>query len=140
MNDQLKKEILEVMERARWCVMATVDGNSNPEAAIVGFSHNDELELIVGTSSQTRKFANLKANPRIAIAIGDNEAEVQYEGEVTQLDVSVDAAWMEEHLRQVPAAKFYFEDPDQTWFKVKPHWIRLSVHSAEHRIEEVSFA
>lgn len=140
MTDELKHEILDVLEQAKWCVMSTVDAQSKPEAAIVGFSHTDQLELIVGTSNKSRKFANLTANPHVALAIGDNVAEVQYEGVVTQLNVEVSNEWLEEHLRQVPVAASYVNDPDQVWFKIQPTWLRLTVHADSNRVEEVSFA
>jgi general stress protein 26 len=140
MNDELKKEILEVLKRFNVCVISTVSEGPKPEAAIVGFSCNDKLELVVGTSNHSRKFANLMKNPQVALAIGDNNAEVQYEGVVSQLDVEVSSEWLEAHIKQTPAAKFYVNDPNQVWFRITPSWIKLSVHGPENRIEEMSFA
>lgn len=140
MSEELKQEVLEALKRFNTCVIATVTEDSRPEAAIVGFSSDDEFGLVVGTSNRTRKYANLSKNPHVAIAIGDKEVELQYEGVVSPLETEVDSDWLQEHIRQVPAAKFYYDDPNQVWFKVKPVWIKLSVHGAENRIEEVSFA
>ena len=64
-------------------VVSTVSPSGAPEAALVGFAASDELELVFDTLSTTRKVANLRANPRVAIVIGgwgEHEITAQLEG------------------------------------------------------------
>src|ERR1700757_5048617 len=78
----LKDSILEFIADYSLCVISTVGQDAKPEAAIVGFSHTEQLELIIGTSNKSRKYANLLQNSHVAIVIGDEIGEVQYEGKV----------------------------------------------------------
>ena len=54
-------------------VIATSDKDNNPEAALVGFAAADDLSLVFGTYTTTRKFRNLQNNPRVAIVFGNKE-------------------------------------------------------------------
>lgn len=136
MTKELKSEILGVLARHPLCVLATVSAQGKPEAAIVGLTANDKLELLFGTSQKTRKYANLQGKPQVAITVGDFEAEVQYEGTATQ----VDHQQAEEQFGTTPGIEKYRSDPTQTWWAVTPTWLRLTVHETPNRIEEVTFA
>ena len=140
MNNKLKREVLDVMSRHWYCVLSTVDEQGKPESAIVGFSQNKELKLIVGTSSVSRKYANLRRNPHVAVVIGDERAEVQYEGAARQLDKAELDRLLEEHFEKLPGTAKYLEDPDQVWLLIAPAWLRLTVHEAPDRVEEMRFA
>ncbi len=136
MNDALKKQVLDILAKYPLCVVATVNAKSMPEAAIVGLRASAELEILFGTSRKTRKYANLQRNPRVAITVGDFEAEVQYEGLAQQIDLQ-DA---ERQFGTTPGMEKYRNSPDQTWWKVTPGWLRLTVHENPNRVEEVTFA
>lgn len=136
MTNELRQEVLDVLAQHTLCVVATVNTQSLPEAAIVGFRAGAELELLFGTSRKTRKYANLQQNPHVAITVGDFEAEVQYEGSARQINLQ-DA---EQQFGTTPGMEKYRDSPDQTWWKVTPGWLRLTVHETPSRVEEVTFA
>ena len=138
MNEQLKLQVLEVLARHKLCVIATVDEQSRPEAAIVGFSHSETLELLIGTSHKTRKYANLMRNPHSAVVIGDTIAEVQYEGAVRQLEQAELNDQLKERFQKLPGNEQYLQDPEQAWLLITPKWLRLTVHGNPNRIEEMS--
>jgi len=138
-DETLKRQILEVMAAHSLCVIATVTDDAKPEAAIVGFSQNDDLELIIGTSRQTRKYANVQKNTQVAIVIGDTSAEIQYEGLIRELSAAELDSQLEGHFKKLPGSPKYLEDPNQRWLLVRPTWIRLTVHEEPNRVEEMSF-
>jgi general stress protein 26 len=131
-QDTLKDSIIEFIAERSLCVIATVGQDSKPESAIVGFSHTDQLELIIGTSTTSRKYANLIQNPQVAIVIGDEKGEVQYEGSAEILPSGeYKNMVVEAHIKKLPGAAEYREDPTQAYIKVHPSWIRLLKHGAD---------
>lgn len=140
MSDAVKKEVSDIMAKHVLCVLSTVGPEQKPESAIVGFSHSDNLQLLIGTSSQTRKFANLQTNPHVAVVVGDEEAEVQYEGTVRILSNSEEDGRVRAHFAKVPGASKYRDDPSQVYLLITPTWLRLTMHEDPNRVEELRFA
>jgi uncharacterized pyridoxamine 5'-phosphate oxidase family protein len=74
-------ELLSFLRRYRIAVEATVGPDGAPQAAVVGIAVSDELELIFDTLASTRKYANLRTNPRVALVVGwDDGATAQVDG------------------------------------------------------------
>ena len=140
MNDALKKEVSELMASYVLCVISTVTPDAKPESAIVGYSHSENLELLIGTSDRTRKFANIQANANVAVVIGDTKAEIQYEGTATVLDEAEAGERLQSHFAQVPGSSKYRDDPSQVFLLITPTWLRLTIHGDEDKVEEMSFA
>ncbi len=108
-----------------------------PESAIVGFTHTERLELIIGTSNKSRKYANLSQNPHVAVVIGDESGEIQYEGDVEILPNGEYKNMVEEaHIEKLPGAADYREDPSQAYIKVHPTWIRFLKHGENGGLQE----
>lgn len=62
-------------------VEASVGRDGAPQAAVVGIAVSDDLEIIFDTLASTRKYVNLRHDPRIALVVGwDNEATAQVDG------------------------------------------------------------
>lgn len=138
MKNDVKQRVLEVMSRHDLCVLSTVDAQSKPESAIVGFSQNDNLELLVGTSHLTRKYANIQHNPNVAVVVGDHVAEVQYEGTVRKLDETELEERLKTHFKKLPGTPKYLNDPNQVWLLISATWLRLTVHETPNVVEEVT--
>jgi pyridoxine/pyridoxamine 5'-phosphate oxidase len=51
-------------------VQASVSPTGAPQAAVVGFAVTDALEIIFDTVATSRKYRNLRADPRVALVIG----------------------------------------------------------------------
>jgi hypothetical protein len=76
-----RSELLAFLRRHRIAVEASVAKDGAPQAAVVGIAVSDELEIIFDTLDSTRKFANLRAEPRIALVVGwDQDATAQIDG------------------------------------------------------------
>ena len=136
--------LLKFLRLHRWAIEATSSLACSPQAAIVGVAVTDELELVFDTLASSRKAANLRANPRIALVIGGwNDADprtVQYEG----VGDFPDGAQLE-RLKRV----YYETFPDGptrltwrgiTYVRIRPRWVRFSDFAVEPPvISELAF-
>lgn len=133
----MKDAMLAFLDSRELCVIATASADGKPESAIVGFSHTNDLMMIIGTSKKSRKYANLTQNPRVAIVVGDREGEVQYEGRAEVIEGGVYKDMVEQaHIAKLPGAAEYREDPNQAYIKISPTWIRFLKHGADGGMEE----
>ena len=123
-------KLLAFMRSHRWAIEATSTLSGAPQAAIIGIAVTNELEIVFDTLSSSRKAANLRANPRIALVVGgwdDLDARtVQYEGEI---DFPAEPELS--HLKQIYFSTFSDGPtrdawPGTTYVRVSPLWIRLS--------------
>jgi uncharacterized pyridoxamine 5'-phosphate oxidase family protein len=62
----MKDQVFAFLKERPLCVVSTVTSDSRPEAAFVGFTCNEKLQIVIGTSNNSRKYANLQSNPSIA--------------------------------------------------------------------------
>lgn len=109
-------------------VMATVSGDCVPQAAAVGFVVNQDLELVISSFYNSRKYENIKKNPRVALVIGWEKGKtVQYEGVAVEVDPR---SFMEDEflkmLANVPAIAKYLENEHGVFYKIKPLWVRFA--------------
>ena len=140
-DNQNKKLISDFIKKHNLAVLATVDSEGKPEAAVIKFSVRDELNLIFDTSNRFRKYENLKNNRNAAVVIGwDQNITVQYEGITYELSGEELAECKVAHVAKFPDfAKF--ADADETrYFKINPIWIRYSDFTVwPWKIYEVDF-
>jgi general stress protein 26 len=133
------EEVFKFLNAEKLGVLATVSADGSPEAALMGVVATPELELIFDTVRSSRKYPNLKSNPRIAWVIGcSTEVTVQYEGIAEELEG--DAL---EKYKKIYFAKFTDglereSWPGMTYFVVRPKWVRYCDYNpAKRRIEEM---
>lgn len=130
-------EMRDFMKSQPLCVIATVGADGKPESAIVGFSHTEQLNIIIGTSKKSRKYANVTQNPHVSIVIGNQMAEVQYEGDIEVLAEGDYKEMVENvHIAKLPGAAEYREDPNQAYMKVTPTWVRFLKHGEGGGVQE----
>ena len=76
-----RAELVGFLRGHRLAIQASVAPGGAPQAAVVGFAVSDALEIIFDTVESSRKYRNLRADPRIALVIGwDGEITAQLEG------------------------------------------------------------
>ncbi|HEX3139320.1 MAG TPA: pyridoxamine 5'-phosphate oxidase family protein [Rhizobacter sp.] len=128
-------ELLAFLRAHHWAIEASSSLDGAPQAAIIGFAVTDQLELVFDTLSSSRKAANLRVNPRLALVIGGwNEAQpktLQYEG-----DADFPGGDELERLRQTyfkafPNGPTRLSWPGITYVRVRPRWVRFSDFSVE---------
>jgi pyridoxine/pyridoxamine 5'-phosphate oxidase len=76
-----RAEIYAFLRGHRLAVISTVNPAASPQASLIGIAVTEALDIIFDTVTTSRKFANLRADPRVALLIGwEAEQTVQYEG------------------------------------------------------------
>jgi general stress protein 26 len=132
-----KQELYTFLSSRDLAVLATINAQYAPEAALIGFAVTPDLEILFDTVKSSRKYLNLIANPRVALVIGwDYETTLQYEGE---------AEPARQDDREIYFAKFPDGRDRLSWpgivhFKVRPRWIRYSdFNKTSDRIFEMTF-
>src|ERR1051326_5591065 len=72
-------DIIAFLRANKLAVQASVSPNG-PQAAVIGIAVTDDFEIVFDTSNLSRKFATLRADPRIAFVVWEGERTVQIEG------------------------------------------------------------
>lgn len=132
MDDQ---ELLDFLRSQRWAVEATSSASGRPQAAIIGYAATDRLELVFDTLTGSRKAANLRANPQIALVIGGwqdtSPRTLQLEGVVDFPGGEVLERIKRTYIAVFPDGKDRESLPDITYIRVVPNWMRLSDYTVE---------
>lgn len=117
-----KDQLQDLCRHHPLAVLATADTTGQPAAAVVLFANDDDFAIIFGTHP-TRKYRNLKANPRAAVVLTKDWQQVQLHGSAVEL--SGEAA-------QTAKVLFLAKHPDMdrhlmdgsVFFRLTPQWIR----------------
>ena len=121
------KLLYQFMQRQKLAVMASVNTESWPEAAVVGMVVTEDLEIFCSTFRTSRKFENIKNNPRVALAIGWEDGKtVQYEGNAVDVTDDESSELLKSRLASIPSIAKYLERDHQIFYKINPKWIRFS--------------
>lgn len=120
--------LVAFLRKQKLCVQSSLHAHGGPQSAVVGYAVTDDLEIVFDTVSSSRKYTNLIADPRCALAVWDG-------GEITaQLEGLADVPAGDE-LERLRAAYFVaFPDGVQRWrewkqlvyVRVRPTWARYS--------------
>ena len=121
-----RDELREYLRKSKVMVVASVAPGGGPQAAVVGYAVSDTLELVFDTLTSTRKYANLRAEPRVALVVWNGETTAQLEG-VADFPEGEEL----ERLRQVyfvpyPDGRDRLAWPGITHVRVKLSWARIS--------------
>jgi pyridoxine/pyridoxamine 5'-phosphate oxidase len=119
--------LIELLRRHRLAVQASVAADGTPQAAVVGIAVSDALELVFDTVDSTRKCANLRRDPRVALVIGwDEEQTVQLQG-IADEPAGADLARLQAvYFAAFPDGPSRLSWPGLTYFRVRPTWVRHS--------------
>lgn len=136
-----KKKIADFLKDEKLAVVSTVGPGGMPESAVVAFAEGKSLEVVFGTSNTSRKYANLKRNPRVAVVAGwsmGDKKTVQYEGVAEELLGKEAEKWAKVLIAKNKFSARFHELSDQRYFLARPVWIRYSDFK-EDDIFEVRF-
>lgn len=136
------QDIYEFISSKQLMTISSVGADGSPQAAVVGFGQTEDLRLVFGTSNQSRKFANISANPEVAVVIGwDGPQTVQYEGTAREATPEEAKELTELYYEKVPMAQSRQDAPDQTYIVIDPTWVRFTNIAAQPwEVDEVSLA
>lgn len=130
--DRTRAGLLSFLRTYKLAVEATVSRDGAPQSAVIGFAVSDALEIVFDTLTTSRKFQNLRHDPRIALVIGwDHETTAQIEG-LADVPSGVEL----ERLRKCyfavhPDGRSRLSWPDLVHVRVRPNWVRHSDFTVE---------
>ena len=132
------QEVFRFMDGERLGVLTTATTTGQPQAALMGFAVTPNLEIIFDTVRSSRKYPNLKENPRVAWVVGcTTEVTVQYEGEAEELEGGALARYKAIYFQKFPDGPARENWAGMTYFVVRPKWVRYCDYNpASRRIEE----
>lgn len=136
-----RAELLSFLRGHRIAVEASVQSGGAPRAAVVGFAVSDELEIVFDTVDTTRKYASLRADPRIALVVGwDAERTAQLEG-IADFPAGEELDRLREcYFATYPDGRERMAWPGITHIRVRPTWARFSDFTVDPpRIVELTF-
>ncbi len=138
---RIQSILRDLFHSQRFAVLAT-DDHGQPFASLMAFAATEDLgQLVVLTERTTRKFANLKANCRVALLIDDRENK----GSDTQNSVAVTAIGEAEEVdpdAAAPVLKLYLaRHPYLAAFAASPSCVivrvKISSYQLVSRFQEV---
>jgi uncharacterized pyridoxamine 5'-phosphate oxidase family protein len=135
------QEVFRFMDSERLGVLTTATKSGHPQAALMGFAMTPELEIIFDTVRSSRKYPNLKENPRVAWVVGrTTEVTVQYEGEAEELEGEALVKYKPIYFQKFTDGPARENWAGMTYFVVRPKWVRYcDYHLGSQRIEEQRF-
>lgn len=134
------EELYNFIHARKLAVISTTSPTGNPQSALVGVAVSPELTIVFDTVKSSRKYTNLKADPRISLVSGwDAEITVQYEGIAVEPEGEALHQAKSLYFKTWPDGVERQQWPGITWFLVTPRWIRYSDFNSR-RIEESNFS
>ena len=132
-------EAYNFIRSCRLAVVSSIGPGGEPQSALVGIALSPELEIVFDTVKSSRKYPNLKRDPRIAIVIGwEGERTMQYEGIATEPEGEELARAKQIYFAVWPEGVERQAWPGIAYFLVRPRWLRYSDFDTR-RIEEMKF-
>ncbi len=132
--------VFEFIGRQRLAVLSTVHASGGPESALVGIGLTAAGEIVFDTSDRSRKVANLRARPAIALVVGwEGEVTVQIEGTAHEPQGDALAAVKAAYFRTWPECRAHETWPDIAYFVVTPTWMRYSDFLTDPAMIEFDF-
>jgi general stress protein 26 len=122
-----RSDLLGFLRQHRLAIEASMAPDGRPQAAVVGFAVSDLLELVFDTVTTSRKYQNLRRDPRIALVIGwDGEVTTQVEGMADFPSGDELLRIRECYFAAYPDGRERLSWPGITHVRVRPTWIRFS--------------
>lgn len=136
----LTKEVLADYLRAHpLAVLATASADGRPEAALVNIAATPDLDIVFETTSATRKFTNLKSNPRVSLVVGwQGGKTLQVDGMVEELEASAYERLTPAFFAAFPEKGSHAYWPGNSYFRIRPTWFRLSDYNYPRNIAELA--
>ncbi len=134
-------ELYTFLHKETLAVLSTCTLHGIPESALMGIAVTRQLEIIFDTLNTTRKYPNLKQNPRVSLVIGcSSEVTVQYQGIAEELTGDALLRYKPIYFETFPDGPARENWSGMTYFLVRPTWIRFCDYNpATRRIEEHRF-
>lgn len=127
-------------------VLSTVSPEGNPRSRFLYYACDDEFNIYFLTLANTRKAADIAANPHAAFVVSEIDAPrtLQIEGTVEDLTETATASpLLSQFMQFLTSGKRYgiplerFDQTTMKWYRLKPDWIRWGNFTFGRGSEEV---
>ena len=129
------QRLLAFLRQHRLAVEASVSADGGAQGAVVGVAFTDRFEVVFDTLESSRKAANLRRNPRLALVIGGlnagDERTVQYEGIADEPSGSELERLTQVYYGVYPDGPSRRSWPGLIYVRVRPTWIRYSDYTLD---------
>jgi len=135
MHGPIRADLLAIMRQAKYGVQASVSASGKPQAAVIGVVVSDRFEVFFDTLESTRKAANLRRNPAVALALGPisdaAERAVQVEGTADEPQGDDLQRLLDLYFARFPDGRDRQRWPGIIYVRVTPAWLRYSDFSID---------
>jgi uncharacterized protein YhbP (UPF0306 family) len=122
-------------------VLATIGPDGAPWTSYVAFSLQEELAIVVGTSTHLTKAGLVRANSTVAFNVTNRESRltVQLTARAHELTQEQFDSVSKSHYQQLPTSRPFRRLLDQTHFLLRPKYIQFSdCSSRPWKVREIS--
>ena len=130
-----RQQLLAFMRQEAYAVQASVSASGAPQAALVGVVVTDRFEVFFDTLCTSRKAANLRRHPAVALVMGPTDASsvrtVQCEGVAEEPAGDDLERLLELYFARFPEGRARRSLPDIAYVRVRLKWLRYSDFSVE---------
>ena len=125
-----RSELIALVRAHRFAVEATSHVDGGPQAAVVGIAITDDCEIVFDTVTTSRKYQNLRRDPRCALVVWQGEQTVQIEGVADVPEGDELERVRACYLAAFPEGRERMQWPDIVYVRVRPRWARASDFAA----------
>ena len=140
MSPQRQADLVAFIARHELAVLSYLSPDGSPHSAVLGIAVTPDLEIVFDTVSSSRKYRDLKGDPRCSLVVWTGEVTLQYEGIAAEPSGDDLDRYKEAYFKKLPDGRARQSWPGIAYFVVRPKWIRYSDFDARPPvIEEFSF-
>jgi hypothetical protein len=130
-----RADLVKFLREVPLLTLATLSLDGAPQATLLGVAVSHDLELVFDTLDTTRKFLNIRRDPRVAFVFGKaggyvygehDERTLQYEG-VAEIPTGEELKRAQAlYFGLFPEGRERLKWPHITYVRTRPTWIRFS--------------
>ena len=126
------EELVSFVRARGLAVVASRGPDGEPQAALVGIAATNRGELVFDCSRGSRKYANIRRDPRVAVVVGwTDEVTVQVEGVADVPNGQDLERCTDSYFGQYPQGRDRAESPEIGHVRVRPRWLRHADYRPE---------
>jgi hypothetical protein len=138
--DTRRRDLADFITRHPLAVLCSLGKEGQPQAALMNIVARPDLSLVFETTGETRKYANIARDARVALVFSFGQETLQYEGLARRPQGRAQEEAQADFIAAFPA-----KAPDRAWpgnwyFVVTPCWLRFSSYYRPRFIEEYRLA
>jgi nitroimidazol reductase NimA-like FMN-containing flavoprotein (pyridoxamine 5'-phosphate oxidase superfamily) len=139
-SGKLNQVLRKLLASQRLCVLAT-QGEGQPYSALVAFAETDDLRhMLFATFRGTRKYANLRADPRVALLIDSRSNQASDFQDAVAVTVLGRAEEVHGNERTRLTRHYLAKHPQLAEFVSAPECALLRVDVSDHFVARFSEA